>query len=154
MQRRELLRALCAASVTAVAGCGRNEEGWEQRQGPPEPGDYPTSTETDLDLDDIDVVTTSGPGDPFTFVATEYGETDDGYLSVTATIENETERSQAAVLVFEVTVDDATYAERHTVRLDAGGRGTYRFVFDIERSEYRNADSKRIVPRWETVDEE
>ncbi len=151
MKRRELLRALGVAGVAGLAGCGKNRDEWSAREGPPKSDDYPTASESGNVT--LNLTATASPGDGFTFVATDYGETDDGYLSVTSTVTNETEEPQAAVLVFKVVVDETTYAERETVRLDPGERETYEFVFDIKRSEYLEADSKRIAPHWEPIEE-
>ncbi|WP_121821951.1 hypothetical protein [Halostella salina] len=153
MQRRTLLRTLAALGLAGLAGCGRNEEGWDRRQGPPESGDYPTvTTSRDLDLGDIGLTTTPNPGKGFAFRGTEYGETEDGYMTVTTTVENVTNEPQSAVLVYEITVDGTIYAERRTVRLDPAEQVTYDLVFDLTRTEYSEADSRSISPRWEPVD--
>ncbi|WP_135820234.1 hypothetical protein [Halostella litorea] len=154
MQRRELLRSLAALGAAGLAGCGRNEEGWSRRQGPPEPGDYPTPTaeSTPVDPGGITVGTTPSPGRWFAFRETSYGETEDGYMTVTTTLENTDAERRAAVLVYEITADGTTYARRRTVRLDPGERVTYEFVFDVTRDEYLAADSRSISPRWESVD--
>ena len=154
MQRRELLGTLAALGLAGLAGCGRNEEGWSRRQGPPEPGDYPTATTEPEPIDPggITVGTATSPGRGFAFRATEYGETEDGFMTVTTTLENTATERRSAVLVYEVTVDGTTYAERRTVRLDPGERVTYEFVFDVTREEYVAADGRSISPRWEPAD--
>lgn len=153
MRRRTLIRRLSALAIAGLAGCGENRGDWDARRDPPESGDYPTETTTELNLSDIDVGVPDDPGDPFAFVETDFGENDAGDMVVTTTVENTTDESAAAVLVYEVTVDERTYAERATVRLDGGERDTYVFEFDLSRDEYAAADRKSISPRWESVDE-
>jgi len=155
MQRRTLLRSLAALGLAGLAGCGRNEEGWGRRQGPPESGDYPdVTTAEDIDLGDIGLTTTPNHGEGFTFRETEYGETEEGYMTVTTTVENTANESRSAVLVYEITVDETTYAQRRTVSLDPGERETYELVFDLTRTEYSEAESRSISPRWEPVEGE
>ncbi|NHN47730.1 hypothetical protein G9464_08990 [Halostella sp. JP-L12] len=155
MRRRILLRRLSALAIAGLAGCGENRGEWDARQGPPESGEYVTETTTEeLNLSDVDVGVPDDPGEPFVFVETDYGESDAGDMVVTTTVENTADERRAAVLVYEVTVDGTTYAERETVRLDAGERGTYTFEFDLSRDEYAAAENKGISPRWEAVEED
>ena len=154
MRRRTLLRRLSALAIAGLAGCGENRGDWDAREGPPEAGDYPTETTTELDLSGVDVGVPDDPGDPFAFVETDFEESDAGDMVVTTTVENATDEPAAAVLVYEVTVDGTTYAERATVRLDGGERDSYVFEFDLSRDEYAAADRKSISPRWEAADED